>query len=226
MSLFFSMLPFYLLGNFHCMGMCGPLVMMIGAHHSRYWYFLGRLLSFTLAGLFAGAAGAILNQSLQTYHLSAVTSFFFGSLILIAALYSWNNRSIPGIEWVGRRLGGVSKSLSLLMLRDESWPAFLFGFFTVFLPCGQTAIVFAACALYGDLWVGALNGFAFALLTSPSLFMAMQARRLFPLTHRYYNKIMAGCAFFVGLLALCRGFAEIGVIPHLVLSEAYHIVIY
>lgn len=226
MTLFFSLLPFYLFGNLHCIGMCGPLVMMIGAHQSRYWYFLGRTLSFSLAGFLAGAAGSVLNQTLQHYQLSAVTSFLFGGIFLALGICGLWGYRIPVNQWLARQLGGISKTLSLLMLRDQAWPAFLFGFFTVALPCGQTAIVFAACALYGDPGVGALNGMAFALLTSPALFMAMQARRLFPFGHRHYDKIMAGCALFIGTLTLCRGLAEVGVIPHLVLNEAYHIVIY
>ena len=57
MTLLLTMLPLYLFGNVHCLGMCGPLVMLIGQHHFRYFYFVGRTLSFTLAGGLAGAAG-------------------------------------------------------------------------------------------------------------------------------------------------------------------------
>jgi sulfite exporter TauE/SafE len=61
MTLLLAMLPYYLLGNLHCLGMCGPLTMMLGAHRFRYFYFAGRLFSFTLAGGIAGELGAVLN---------------------------------------------------------------------------------------------------------------------------------------------------------------------
>lgn len=82
MSLLLAMLPIYLFGNLHCLGMCGPLVMMIGQHRYRYFYFLGRTLSFTLAGMIAGGVGAVVQFFFNTYHIAEMTSFFFGGILM------------------------------------------------------------------------------------------------------------------------------------------------
>jgi len=226
MTLFLSLLPLYLFGNLHCMGMCGPLVMMIGQHRYRAFYFWGRLLSYSLTGWLAGEAGALLHFALQHYHVPALLSLSFGGLILLIGVSALTNVRLPSFGF----LAPFQRSLSLLMLRDQPWPSFLFGFFTVALPCGQTVVVFSACALAGDGWIGFLNGFVFALLTSPSLYAAMQARGLFQRFRRHYNLVLGGCSCLVGTLALCRGFAEIGWIPHLVLNphspSHFHLVIY
>lgn len=230
MTLLLTMLPIYLFGNLHCMGMCGPLVMMIGQHRYRYAYFFGRLLSFSLAGAFAGAVGAVIAVVLKNYQLSAVASFFFGGWILLIGFSQFANWKMPGGYWFAKMFSPISKRLSLLLLKDSFWSTFLFGFFTVALPCGQTIIVFSACALYGGLAIGLLNGFAFALLTSPSLFLAMQASGLLHYAKRRYHTIMGVCGIIVGLLAICRGMAELGIIPHWILnpesSPAYHLVIF
>lgn len=230
MSLLLTMLPVYLFGNLHCMGMCGPLVMMIGHHRYRYFYFFGRILSFSMAGMIAGGVGAVLHQVLQTAHISALTSFLFGGIILLTGICSLFGWHYPGYHWLAKFMGRFNGTLSLLMLRDRALPAFLFGFFTIALPCGQTLIVFSACALAGDLFVGLINGFVFALLTTPSLFMAMHAHLLFRPLKPYYNVIMGASALLIGGLAMCRGFAEIGIIPHLVLNPDsalhYHIILY
>jgi sulfite exporter TauE/SafE len=230
MPLFFSLFPLYLFGNLHCIGMCGPLVMMIGRHRFRYFYFLGRTLSFSLAGLFAGEVGAVFNLLLKQYHIPALTSFLFGFIIAIVGVFSICGRKYPGYHWLASKLARANHTLSLLMLRDQPWPAFLFGFFTLSLPCGQTMIVFSACALYGDPFVGLLNGCAFAILTSPSLFAAMHAHRFFQSGKRHYNAIMGVCALIVATLAFCRGLAEMELIPHMILNPKsdpnYHLVIY
>ncbi|MBA2727442.1 MAG: sulfite exporter TauE/SafE family protein [Parachlamydiaceae bacterium] len=215
MSLLVAMLPFYLFGNLHCLGMCGPLVMAIGAHRFRTLYFIGRLLSFSLAGMIAGAIGAVLNIFFKAYHLAATTSFLFGAIIIVAGLctlFGWN---YPGHNWLGKRLAPLNRTLSLLMLRDRPLTTFLFGFFTVMLPCGQTLVVFSACALSASALTGLLNGFVFALLTSPSLFFAMRAHQLFKTAKDYYNLLMGMAALLIGALSLCRGMAEIELIPHL-----------
>lgn len=230
MSLLLTMLPIYLFGNLHCIGMCGPLVMMLGQHRYRYCYFFGRTLSFALAGLLAGAAGAVLLLFLQQYYISALISFFFGGIIIAIGIYSLLGWQYPGHRWLAKRLARTNQSLSLLMLRDKAWPSFLFGFFTIALPCGQTLIVFSACALAADAGVGLLNGFAFALLTSPSLLLAMHAHTALRRIKPYYNKIMGVCALAVGVLALCRGLADMDFINHCVINPdsapQYHIVLY
>ncbi len=226
MTLLFTMLPFYVLGNLHCLGMCGPLVMMIGKHRFRYFYFAGRLVSFTLAGVIAGEAGTVLQVILNYYHLSVLTSFVFGALILFFSLFTLLNWRYPGYDFLARRLAGVNQNLSILMLKDQPWPSFLFGFFTIALPCGQTMIVFSAIALSGNIWTGFLNGFVFALLTTPSLFAAMHAHQLFFRLKKHYNAIIGVFGLLIGILAICRGLADVEVIPHLILNHKYHVVIY
>lgn len=230
MTLFFSMLPLYLFGNLHCLGMCGPLVMMIGHHRYRYFYFLGRTLSFSLAGMTAGGIGAVADTLFKHYHLGEATTFLFGILMMILGFFTLVGWSYPGHQRLSRRLASVNHTLSLLMLKDRAWPAFLFGFFTLALPCGQTLIVFSACALSGDLFIGLINGFAFAILTSPSLFFAMKAHAILRHARRHYRVIVGISAVIVGGLAILRGLAETDVISHWILNpEApshFHLVIF
>lgn len=230
MSLFLTMLPIYLFGNLHCLGMCGPLVMMIGHHHFRYFYFLGRTLSFSLAGLIAGSIGAVAGAFFKQFHMAEVISFFFGIVLITLGAFILTGRSYPGSAWLSKRLAKTNQTLSLLLLRDRAWPTFLFGFFTLALPCGQTLIVFSACALSGDPFIGLFNGLAFALLTSPSLFLAMQAHRFLRQARRYYQTVIGVSAMLVGGLSVLRGAAEAGWISHLILNphsaDHYHLVIF
>lgn len=230
MSLFLTMLPIYLFGNLHCIGMCGPLVALLGRHHYRWYYFLGRTVAFGLAGWIAGALGAVLDAALAAYHVPAVTSFVFGTVIITAGTCTILGRPIPGITALMQKMSGPNQKLSLLLLKDRRWPTFLFGMGTILLPCGQTLLVYSAIALIGDPWVGLINGLAFAVLTSPSLFLAMHAVQLLGPLKRHYNTIVGVMALLVGALAICRGFAEVQLIPHWVVNPdadaAYHIVLY
>jgi len=226
MLLLLSMLPIYLLGNLHCLGMCGPIVMMLGKHRYRYCYFLGRTLSFTLAGLLAGEIGAVLNLILVHYHLPAAISFIFGTTMILLSVTMILQKQMPLQVWVGQKLAGFNQTLTLLLLRDQPLTTFLFGFFTLALPCGQTLLVFSACALSGNSWTGFMNGLAFALLTSPSLLCAMQTHVLIHKLGRHYNTLVGICAFIVGALTLCRGLADIGIMPHCVLNQQYHLVLF
>jgi hypothetical protein len=231
MTLFFSLLPLYLFGNLHCMGMCGPLVMLLGQHRYRFFYFLGRLCSFSLAGLLAGELGAVLHVLLKQYYLAEIISLLCGLLMM-----GWGFQKLIG--WQGKRQVTSQKSplsvlhrwVSTLLLKDTGWSTFLFGFLTVALPCGQTLVVFSACALTGNAWIGWGNGFAFALLTTPSLVVAMHTLTLFKKFKQYDRTILGGCAILVGLLACCRGLAEMGWMSHWVInpeaSTIYHLVIF
>lgn len=230
MSLLIAMFPFYLLGNLHCLGMCGPLVMMLGTHRYRYFYFWGRLLSFSLAGAIAGEVGAVLNVIFNAYHISAAASLLFGGTIFCMGLFGLMGRSYPGQAVLAKLLARANGPLTLLMLQDKPLATFLFGFLTIALPCGQSLVVFSACALSGSLWTGMVNGFAFAALTSPSLFFSMNAQALLGKAKKYYNTVSSLMALVVGAIALCRSLAELELIPHVALSlplvETFHIALF
>lgn len=230
MSLFFTLLPIYVFGNLHCIGMCGPLVMLLGQHRYRYWYFAGRTLAFSGAGFLAGGLGAVLHHVLSVYHISALVSLMFGLVILVVGLSQFSGIPYPGHRWLGQRLKGISARFAQLLNQDSPRSVFLFGLGTIILPCGQTVIVYSACALYGDLWVGGTNGALFALFTSPSLWLAMRARSWLGRWRSKQHLILGGLAVLVGLMALCRGLADLQVIAHWVLNPKapaeYHIVLY
>jgi len=217
MTLFFSLLPVYLLGNLHCLGMCGPLVMMLGHHRYRAYYFAGRLFSYGGMGGIAGATGALLQGMVATGNIATGIGVAM-TVVALALLGGWKGPHLP--------LGGVDQKLSLLLLKDQPFATFLFGFFTVALPCGQTVVVFAACAVAGSFWVGVLNGAALAILTSPSLWLSMQAHGWLIKGRRWYRPAMGLSILIVGVLTLLRGLAEKGWISHFVLSEGWHVVLF
>lgn len=231
MTLFFSLLPLYLFGNLHCMGMCGPLVMLLGQHRYRYFYFVGRIVSFSFAGFMAGEIGAVLHLILKQYYLAESVSLVCGlAMITWGMMKAFHLQFKPLALHQSTLLNPLHRWVSTLMLKDTGLSSFLFGFFTIALPCGQTLLVFSACALTGSGLIGFCNGFAFALLTTPSLVLAMHTLTFFKKFKHYDHAILGGCSILVGVLACCRGLAELGWISHLILnpsaSTSYHLVIY
>lgn len=211
MSLLFAMLPIYVLGNLHCLGMCGPIAMLLGASPYRGFYLLGRLISFTLAGTIAGLFGEVIGAWLASHHLSGWFSVIFGGVMAGGGLSVLLGIELPLL----RKFAPLHDYLTKLLFTQEPWPLFLVGFFTIFLPCGQTLIVYSASALSGSALVGTVNGLAFGLLTTPSLFLAMQAKRWMNGMKGWYNPLVGGMAVCIGIVTVLRGFAEWGLIPHL-----------
>ncbi|MCB1114372.1 MAG: sulfite exporter TauE/SafE family protein [Chlamydiia bacterium] len=226
MSVLAALLPLYLVGNIHCFGMCGPLVMTIAHHRYRHLYFLGRITSFTFAGWLSGSLGFVLGAFLSHYKLGAYLTIALGGILTLIGLSYFI--PTPKLKWVWfqKKLARFNHTLSFLMLKDRPLSTFLFGFFTLFLPCGQTLIVFSALALAGSGPMGALNGFLFALLTSPSLFFAMKLTSFFKGYKKLSDQIVGLTALFVGILAILRGFAELDYLEHFSLSEAWHLMLW
>ncbi len=226
MELLVWMLPLYILGNLHCAGMCGPLVFILGKNPNRYWYFVGRITSFTLAGLIAGELGTYLVVPLQALHLTALISIVFGLAFLaygINEIFSWR---VFHISFGAPFQNMVQKMLCHLSSKGDFRAVFLYGFFTLFLPCGQSALVFASCALSGSAFVGLINGFAFALLTSPALILVLKAHRYFGKLRTLYQPLFGLAVVLVGVLSILRGFADMGLIAHLVIKQSWHLILY
>ena len=110
MTLFFSLLPLYLFGNLHCIGMCGPLVMLLGQHRYRFFYFAGRLASYSLAGLFAGELGAVLHVFLKQYRLAEISSLLCAIAFIVWGIQKIAGKGAPRLK---NSIRGGGESLSL-----------------------------------------------------------------------------------------------------------------
>lgn len=218
MSLFLSLLPLFIFGNVHCAGMCGPLVMLLARHRYRWWYFLGRLVSFTLAGLMSAEVGMVLFSFLSRYRISAAFSFLFGIWIVAIGVMVLFNVRLLGTGWLAKKMAKFSGKLALLMTQHSFYGVFLFGASTLLLPCGQTLIVFSIIALQGTPITGLLNGMLFALFTSPALIAVMHASTLFSSKQKRYHLWVGSVTLSIGLLSLLRGCADCGFIPHVILN--------
>lgn len=226
MTTLYTFFPFYLLGNLHCFGMCGPLAFMLGKHRYRFLYLLGRIAAFSLAGAAAGAFGTVL----QYANFGVVTSFFVALFFIFFGVFSLFKFSPPGLHALAHLLEPLNKRLVSLALQENKSSVFLFGFMTIALPCGQSLAIFSACALEGYALGGLLNGFAFSILTTPALFIAMRSGKWLSRIKKHSHFLIGGAAIFVGGLTLCRGFADAEWISHLTFSfplfSNSHIVIY
>lgn len=227
MTLFLTLLPIYLFGNLHCAGMCGPLMVLLAKNPYKWAYFLGRTVSYSLAGLLSAEVGLLFFHVLSRYHLSAFLSLIFGLCILLLSLLMLFRLPNPLTKWFTQKTTRLSTWLAKILNLHGPYPIFLFGVCTLLLPCGQTLIVFSACALDARPSVGFVNGFVFALLTSPSLIISLSAFKRLRNTYHYW---MGGATLIVGLLAVFRGLADLAWISHLILnphsSTEYHIVLY
>lgn len=201
------MIPFYIAGNLHCLGMCGPLAMVIGSWQGCGYYLWGRICSFTLAGVVAGGFGYVVTAVLAYYQVTGLFSLILGAFFCFSAVCVFLGKQIavPFLNgWIGR--------LQVFMqrwMRQGAGALFGLGFFSIALPCGQTIWVYSLCALSGSAWVGAINGLAFALLTTPALLFAMQARRLAPWVQQWYRPLWGCSLLVVGIAIVWRGFNQL-----------------
>ena len=79
-----------LLGSFHCVGMCGPIAFMLPVDRTNsfrkitqiFTYHFGRLLAYSIIGLFFGLVG----KSLYIFGLQQQLSIAIGVLMIIVVL--------------------------------------------------------------------------------------------------------------------------------------------
>ena len=204
-----------LLGSGHCIGMCGPFAVAIGAA-SGSWrvnfsrqlaYTAGRVATYGLLGALVAFGGVALAHKIPgATRLPGLLSLAAGVLLLIQAAYA-----LHWIRW-WPRMGGetLCRAASLFgeFFRQPGWSgAFVAGVFTGFLPCGLTYAFLTSAAGAGNIFLGAGTMVAFGLGTLPVMVATglggswlrrpAQRKRVFALAG--YAVLLAGA------LSLARG---------------------
>ncbi len=176
------------LSSTHCLVMCGGIVgaltislPMATRQQPRLLfeflatYSLGRILSYTVAGFFAGLFGEFIVNAFSLQESHAHILFIVSTLILVAIglhIAGWLPE-IARLEGMGKRLWSRLEPVaqSLLPVKTKGQALFL-GFLWGWLPCGMTYTVLIWSALLGDAVSGSLAMGAFGLGTVPGILVA------------------------------------------------------
>lgn len=201
LPLLVSALVLGLLGGGHCIGMCGGLMgaltLAIPADQRQrrlqllLAYNLGRIASYSLAGLLLGAAGWALASGPAATALRVVA----GLLLIVMGLYLagwWSG--LTRIEGAGRLLWRRIEPLArgLLPVRNAR-RALLLGSLWGWLPCGLVYSTLLWAASQGDALDSALLMLAFGLGTLPVLLATgLAAERLTAVLRRRGVRIAGG----------------------------------
>lgn len=175
-----------LISSLHCIGMCGGIITLLMRQATNetsgkkqilgysLLYNLGRISSYTLAGLAVGLFGAAFMHTLQATNAHFYLQLFAALILILIAL------SILGISGFSRRLEGMGQVLwrKIQVLGNRLTPlnspvkVWLFGMVWGWLPCGLVYSALLYSLTTADPVQAAVAMFCFGLGTLPSMLSA------------------------------------------------------
>ncbi len=192
------------LGSFHCIGMCGPIVIALPVPNStnltffsgRVLYNLGRVVTYS----FMGAVFGLIGERLFIAGFQQAVSIGLGIVIIISVLLpvKYKNKVIqlPAIQKISQPL---KKNIGALFSKGTISSLFLIGILNGFLPCGFVYIGLAGSIASGNAISGTAVMILFGLGTVPAMFAASIFGKFINLGIR--NKIKKAVPVFAILLA-------------------------
>jgi len=199
-----------LTSNLHCIGMCGPLTLIIPVNRKSKLtiffgvliYNIGRILTYSILGLLVGFIGMSLNLFVSIQIISIV----LGMLML---LFAWSPyfKELLFIEQFSNKIGlFVSQNFSKLNQNKTSFSPFFFGMLNGLLPCGMVYLGLMNALSTGNLFISVLSMTFFGLGTIPV--MLIFAYFMQSINAKYksnLNKLLPYFITIAALLTIARG---------------------
>lgn len=206
----------------HCLGMCGPLVMMVGlqlksrgltAFPHFLLYHLARISIYMLLGAVVGGIGSLLGLGASLNQLAGGVSLVLGTGIILLGM------SYLGWLSLGRMEGGgawLNQAMSQALKRGGRWGVILMGALNGLLPCGLVYSALLVTASSGGVLPGALGMFIFGAGTIPALLViGLGAGALNVRTRQVLARGAGFLIMLIGLQLSLRGAAALGIVPSL-----------
>jgi len=202
---------FGLISSFHCIGMCGPIAMMLPVDRQNktkkaiqiLTYHLGRLSAYATIGLLFG----LLGKGLFIAGIQQKMSVFIGIMMILVVLtpekiFSQYNLSKP----VYRIISKIKSALGNQFKNRSYKSLFLIGLLNGFLPCGMIYVaLFGAVAMQSALW-GTFYMILFGLGTVPLMTIVVYLNSIIKLSVRNrIQKVIPYVAVAIGILFILRG---------------------
>lgn len=207
----YSAFIFGLISSLHCIGMCGPIAMMLPVDRSNpakkvvqiMLYHLGRLSAYASLGLVFG----ILGRGFFMAGIQQQLSISVGILMIIIAVvpekvFMKYNFSKPVYKVISK----VKSSLGSQFKRKTPDALFTIGLLNGFLPCGLVyAALFGAIAMQ-NLTLSITYMVLYGLGTIPMMSAVVYVSNLLSLPIRSkLQRIIPVVTVFIGLLFIVRG---------------------
>lgn len=218
-----NLIPFFmigLLGGVHCIGMCGGIVSAFSLAAGRssgnsnallkknVFYNLGRISSYTIAGMMAGALAGDMRTWANVTAWQSSAYVLMNVMLIALALYLmdvWHG--LTYLEKLGQFSWKKIKPLTRFFIpADTSCKLFLLGCVWGWLPCGMVYSVLLVAMLSSSAVQGASIMFAFGLGTLPMLLtmglFGIHIRRF--LQHRSVRFSSGFVVLMFGIVGLLR----------------------
>ncbi len=202
---------FGLISSLHCIGMCGPIAMMLPVDRNNeakkvtqiITYHFGRILAYSILGLIFGILGRGLFLAGFQQKLSIVLGVLMIVVILVPEkIFAQYNFSKP----VFRLISNVKSKLGAQFKKRTYQSIFTIGLFNGFLPCGLVYVALFGAIAMQNVTLGIMYMALFGLGTIPMMTMVVYASNVLSIPVR--NKIQKIIPFVVvaiGTLFILRG---------------------
>ncbi len=200
-----------LISSLHCIGMCGPIAMMLPVSHHNpekkalqiITYHLGRVSSYAVIGLLFG----IIGRGLYLAGFQQYLSIFAGIFMIVMVAFPANilakyNFSKPMFRLITKLKSKLGKQFSKSSFKS----IFSIGLLNGFLPCGMVyAAVFGALTM-PTLSFSVAYMIFFGIGTMPLMSSVVYLQRLLTVPVRNkIQKVIPYAIVFIGILFIARG---------------------
>lgn len=200
-----------ILGSFHCVGMCGPIMLAIPQPKNNPWkqiasismYHLGRVFTYVILGLIFSFIGSLINLFVVQQWISIGT----GVLILLMVLFKilklesrFNNRYYLKFN------SKIQFSLKRLFRSDHPLRLLGIGAVNGLLPCTMSFMAITASIGVGSKLGVVLFMTAFGIGTIPLVFIFnLLSEQIKRFKFKKYKQILLSVGFLIGIVFIFRG---------------------
>jgi sulfite exporter TauE/SafE len=206
----------------HCLGMCGPLVLMVGlqlrarglaAVPYHLLYHVARVAVYALLGAVVGAVGSLLGLGSGLNRLAGARSLALGLVVVLLGLGYLGWLPLSRLDGSG---GWLNQAMGRALKRGGSAGVVLLGAINGLLPCGLVYSALLLAATTGGALPAALGMILFGLGTLPALVVVGVGAGTLSARFRQVLVWIAGAVIVVaGLQLTLRGLAALSAISHL-----------